>query len=550
MRLLSTTAMLACLAFPSVAAADTVVLTPLIGNGVGDTVVRNVTSLISSELEFMAEIDDIEELGSSPATLNTSCLGSASCLRSIAQNAGGDRLITGSIVKKGDDFSLDLVLFDAGSSKIVRRNSFSLNASPESVADGMGPIVRELVTGVRASGAGEGPGGDDAIDFGFDDDFDDMDVDFDASDPEEALEEARRAEELRRQQEEARKAAEEEARRRAEEEARLRAEEEARRRAEDEARRRAEEEARRRQVEEDRMREERRAEEARRMRDARAGYEGDDDDDDYDDEEFDPNSFTLGGSVDDIEVERVEDDRYGSRIDDRDDRRSYYEDEDEILDDLAVLDLDEEERGRSRDSRRYDEDDLDELDGGRGRVSSSEDRGIDRDRDGGGRGKVYIAGRAGYARYFDFNFITGGGEIAIPAGPIHLLVGLEAYTTQRQIPPKFRDPLNPDQETEWNTILPLNAGVVYKLEGGIAVPYFGGDAIFGQYYYDVETGSPSWTVGARARAGLDLMFVENFGLNLNVSLGMWQGKNWDKIQEGIGASGFLPQLSAGTVVAF
>ena len=52
------------------------------------------------------------------------------------------------------------------------------------------------------------------------------------------------------------------------------------------------------------------------------------------------------------------------------------------------------------------------------------------------------------------------------------------------------------------------------------------------------------------RGGLDLMIVQNFGLNLNIGLGGWTGKNWSLIQEGLQQSGLLPQVSGGTVLEF
>jgi hypothetical protein len=46
------------------------------------------------------------------------------------------------------------------------------------------------------------------------------------------------------------------------------------------------------------------------------------------------------------------------------------------------------------------------------------------------------------------------------------------------------------------------------------------------------------------------MIIDSFGLNVNIGLGMWSGKNWPLIEQGVGSTGLLPQVSAGTVVAF
>ena len=46
------------------------------------------------------------------------------------------------------------------------------------------------------------------------------------------------------------------------------------------------------------------------------------------------------------------------------------------------------------------------------------------------------------------------------------------------------------------------------------------------------------------------MVTPQFGLNLNLAVGVWSGSRWGEVQEGIGNSGVLPQLSLGTVISF
>lgn len=160
---------------------------------------------------------------------------------------------------------------------------------------------------------------------------------------------------------------------------------------------------------------------------------------------------------------------------------------------------------------------------------------------------VQVTGRGGFCKYYTFDFITAGAEAAIRvSGNVHLLAGMEAYAVNRVLPPEVA--LERGVLTEWNTIFPLNAGVVYKVPVGIAEPYVGADAIFVQYYRDA-VGS-DWAGGARLRAGVDLMFVPNFGLNVNLAAGGWSGQNWELIELGVRSSGFIPQISAGTVIAF
>ncbi|MCA9494783.1 MAG: hypothetical protein KC621_32870 [Myxococcales bacterium] len=160
---------------------------------------------------------------------------------------------------------------------------------------------------------------------------------------------------------------------------------------------------------------------------------------------------------------------------------------------------------------------------------------------------VQITGRGGFSKYYAFNFVTGGAELGIAAyRGLHLVAGAEVYAVKRVLPPDLQ--LETGIYSEWNTIFPLNAGMLYKFSFGMAQPYVGGDAIFVQYYKD-DIGS-DWAGGARLRGGLDLMFIDNFGLNINVAAGGWFGQNWSLIQQNVGTAGFLPQASGGMVVAF
>jgi hypothetical protein len=160
---------------------------------------------------------------------------------------------------------------------------------------------------------------------------------------------------------------------------------------------------------------------------------------------------------------------------------------------------------------------------------------------------VQFTGRGGVSKYYGFNFVTGGGELGIAAtGGLHLVAGMEVFAVHRVLPPDIA------AETliyaEWNMIYPANVGFIYKFPVGIAQPYIGADSIFVQYYKD-EVGA-DWAGGARLRGGIDLMFVRNFGININLAAGGWYGQNWPLIEQGTGASGFLPQASGGTVIAF
>lgn len=278
------------------------------------------------------------------------------------------------------------------------------------------------------------------------------------------------------------------------------------------------------------------------------------------------------------------------------------EDEDEPVEDEELVDLDEEDppsRSKSRDedeedppSRSKSRDDDEDSSSSRSRSSSSRDDEDDRsssrsrssssrddddrsssrsssarsssrydDLDGPSRSKssdkkpgVALIGRVGYSRYFDFNFLTYGGEISIPVAPVvHILAGLEGFSTQRQYGEQACQKLADDAEVDvedydcnpWQTILPVNVGVIYKSTKSRVRPYGGIDFTFTPY-----TTVPDIALGARARGGADFMIADSFGLNLNLSVGIMWGEKLEQTQEGIQNLGLIPQVSGGTIVQF
>ena len=164
---------------------------------------------------------------------------------------------------------------------------------------------------------------------------------------------------------------------------------------------------------------------------------------------------------------------------------------------------------------------------------------------------VQISARAGYSTYYDLGFITYGGEVSVPVGraPVSVILGAEAYSVRRDLPPELA--VIAGTTTEWNTMFPFNAGLLYKANaGGSVEPYFGADVIGAQYYVDSATNSGSWAIGGRARAGVNLMVASAFGFNINGSVGGWSGNRWAVIGPGIKEKGVLPQISGGTVFSF
>lgn len=501
---------LAILAMPASAlAGDVVVLSPLMAKGVEAMVVMNVNSLISSELDFMGDVDSVVELPKSPS--NSGCLDSTSCLSGLAKEGGGTKVIAGTITESGDEFVLDLVLYNKTRGKVERRKQFRLDSSPEAVADGMTAVLKELWTGVAPSQAVEDepsvasftpPAANDDDDISFDDDLSDWDPE------EEARAEAER------------KRAEEEERRRREEEARRRAEEEERRRAEEEARRREEEERRRREEEERRRKEE----EERRRAAAQPEPEP----------EFDPSAISFGDATGEITAEEINDAiQFGNATPAPAPRPAP----------APIEDPDEADR-KARASKG-----MTDLDG----PSKSS---VDRD-----PAKFTFAVRGGGAKYYGLTFVTAGGELSVALGDsgLALLAGIETFAANRQVPAELQQSYGRTQE--WNFLYPLNAGLMYRLDnGGLAVPYFGADVIGASYFEDPPTvqeetgfelaGKRHTTIGARGRVGVDLMFTKNIGLNVNAAIGGWSGKRWPVIDASAKSGGLLPQLSAGAIMAF
>jgi len=160
---------------------------------------------------------------------------------------------------------------------------------------------------------------------------------------------------------------------------------------------------------------------------------------------------------------------------------------------------------------------------------------------------LQLTARGGVAKYYSFDFVTAGGELAVPvASGLHVIAGFETYAVQRTLPPEIQ--VLTGQFTEWNTIFPLNMGVIYKIPLGLVQVYGGADGITVQYYRD-EIGA-DWAGGARARLGADVMLSDNLGVNVNSAIGFWNGANWPYIEPGVGASGPLPQVNGGVVAMF
>jgi hypothetical protein len=430
--------------------AGTVGVTPLLKDGVDDKTVVNIHQLLTSEIDFMPMVDGMTELDNYPASLNTSCLGSASCLGRIAAETGTDQLVTGIIHSRGTDFGLDLVLYDANEGRIVRRKEFHAPADPTELANGMTPIVKELLTGhdpkaaaAAAPVAATFDAGSAGDDFVFEEDIGDDPF---AEAPPAAAPVVAVAPIP--------------------------------------------------------------APAPAPVTDADAMA-----------------MISFGGSAEQITAEEVNSIQFGAPT--------------SAPPPIAAAPAPMPVAAAPAPASTGSVQNLDEEKGkGGGNGGGNDDRQVN---------ILQVTVRGGYAKYYAFDFITVGAEVGVPViAGLNAIAGVEAYNVQRLLPPDLQ--AETGQFSEWNTIFPLNVGVMYKFLHGIVQPYAGADMIFVQYYSD-DIGS-DWAAGGRVRAGMDAMIVKNFGVNVNVGFGAWSGKNWGLIEQGVGPSGPLPQISAGTVLAF
>jgi hypothetical protein len=157
-----------------------------------------------------------------------------------------------------------------------------------------------------------------------------------------------------------------------------------------------------------------------------------------------------------------------------------------------------------------------------------------------------LTGRVGYSRFQAFNFVTYGAEIGLyPIENLMLMGGIEGYSVRRDVPQELQDAGAPP--VVWNSIMPINLGAAYKFFNDPMRPYVGGDLLIIPGYVQDAQGAAT---GLRIRGGLDIMVTESVGLNVNGALGIWSGKEFDRLDDEFSTSAMVPQFSVGTVVAF
>ena len=73
--------------------------------------------------------------------------------------------------------------------------------------------------------------------------------------------------------------------------------------------------------------------------------------------------------------------------------------------------------------------------------------------------------RGGYAKYYGLGFVAVGGEAAVPVySGLNLVAGVQVWAVQRALPTDVA--ATAGAISEWNTIFPINFGVLYKFSAG------------------------------------------------------------------------------------
>ncbi|MDP6935240.1 MAG: hypothetical protein QGG40_20135, partial [Myxococcota bacterium] len=104
---------------PGLAWAGDAAVTPMVNRGVDPVVAGNITSMVTSELDFTGEYGFVDEISPSPAAMNSNCLVSSSCLGNIANDAGVVALVAGKVSMVSKKIEITLVLYDHEGGNIV-----------------------------------------------------------------------------------------------------------------------------------------------------------------------------------------------------------------------------------------------------------------------------------------------------------------------------------------------------------------------------------------------------------------------------------------------
>ncbi|MEO0604945.1 MAG: hypothetical protein AAF211_26170 [Myxococcota bacterium] len=418
---------IAALGLGAPALAGPVLLSPLYADSSVNTKQRAlVNDTLANELDLQPGFDGVTRLQRRPSTLTTSCLGKAKCLSRIAESNGTNALVAGKARRRGRLFWLDLTFFEGG--RIVRQGTYSVPTDPTGLANAMGPVVRELVTGLTKDDDGSPPIADV--------DFDDL-ADFEDEPLPEAPAPAPR-----------------------------------------------------------------------------------------DQPEISFGTPDVSTAPLDEEDERVPDvDPRLEPVDSRPPPSPIEEDRD------AQRELRRRQREREKEQAKA------------ARLAARPEP-----EPGGATHSVQVIGRLGGSKYYAYNFLTVGGEVAVRATDgLHFMVGVGAYNVNLELTPA--EQVEFGRLRYWDQIFPVHFGFLYKFRGNEDVrPYAGLEIILAQYFVD-DVGA-DWAGGPRLRGGVDWMLHENFGVNADLALGGWLGQNWEFIDPRLRPVGLLPQLTVGPLVSF
>jgi len=460
-----------------------------------------MTALVASELEFMGEFEEINQLSKRPPQLGPNCLGSTPCLAGIAKAGGSRNLIGGKVTKYGEEF--EVVLTYMKDAKIVRTVKRRMSTDPIAVADELAILVRHAITGVdpaakaaedRVSGF---DGGGVALMDDEEDDFDDdellmaapaaatvtmgdsdpLEDDFIDEDPEEdgfgrgaavgaAAGAATAASVASRPQ-------------------------------------RAPTPPPAPPVE----------------------------------EEFDPNAFSFGGSADDISfggsASLIEVD---DPPEDPMDEDAYEDDFEEPVAAPAPRRSRDSQRSRAPRETRPSRDAYRPQPRERTRQRAPSTR---------SDSALEVTGKVGYARFQFLNFATYGVDVAYEVMPnIAVLGGIEAHSTKRSLPPE--QVAEGEPAAVWNTLMPINLGAAYRLSDEALRPYVGAGIQMIPGYVKAGGGM---AFGFRALAGADYQVSDTLSAHAGIGTGLWAGSSWYLIP-GLMNTGFVVSFSTGATMAF
>ena len=482
------------LLFSNIAYAGDSVVIPLYSPNLPAVKVGNITSFITSEVDFSGRYDMVSQADVRPKTLTPKCLKSVSCLKPIAAAESVNAMVTGSVTKIGAELEFFIVLYENG--KIIRMKRFRIEDDPLAIPDA-GSFIQEVVTGKAVEAEEEtvaaGPVVADVLDeegdiFGGEEDLL-GDFSLDPAEEERIAEE--RAAEERARQEEARRVEEERRRQEMEEQARRLAREAEAKRLADEA-----------------MNEE-----------SEVASEGDD---------FD---FNFAPST--IEVVEEEEDDVDFSFDEPTPKKE------------KKSPVKEEPVKKSKPKKEY-QPATDYRSSTRTKKSSSVRNGrID--------AAATLTGKVGGGNFQTLNFVTYGGEVGIHLSEaISVHIGGEGYATNQAMPVLDEDGLPTDVlEQSWRVLIPVSLGLEYHFEGKMAKPYVGADMQILPAYAGAGSGA---AIGLRGRAGSNFMVADGFGINMNVAFGFWNGQYFQQVPSPAGGTlnptGLAPQFTLGPVITF